>query len=156
MRGWHITLALIIVLLVAGCSSGSGNTGGNKAGSEGGAEGERQTAVIEPKKVEVADLRDGVKMMSSLTKDFKQAVEADDEKQRKELVAQIAGVWEAIKADLKVQSADTYPTVEGEMAEFLDSASGDKIDKELVIQQDYKLYQRFRDLGKALEQQPQV
>lgn len=152
MRGWQVTLAMFLLLAVIGCSSSPDSTGGGNAGSDGGGKENRQQAVIAPKKMEVADLSTGISMLSALTKDFKQAVEADDEGQRKELVAQIAGVWEEIKADLEAQSGDTYTTVAQEMTAFLDSASGDAIDRELVIQQDYQLYQRFRDLGKALKE----
>lgn len=152
MRGWQVTLAIFLLFAMIGCSSSPDSSGGGNAGSDGGGKGNRQQAVIAPKKMEVADLSTGISMLSTLTKDFKQAVEADDEGQRKELVAQIAGVWEEIKADLEAQSGDTYPAVAQEMTAFLDSASGEAIDRELVIQQDYQLYQRFRDLGKALKE----
>lgn len=150
MRGWHIALAVFLVLAMVGCSSSTESAGGG--GSEAGGKEARQAAAIEPKKVEVADLPTGIAMLSSLTKDFKQAVEADDEVQRKELVAEIAGVWEAIKADLEAQNGDAYPAVAQEMTAFLESAGGDAIDRELVIQQDYQLYQRFRDLAKELKE----
>lgn len=161
MRLRAATLALLAAsaALLSACGGEAGAPAGTRSGSESAAisqskagdeSAQAETAKVEAAPVEVADTLDGVQQLGSLTKDFKQAIEAGDDAKWQALSGQIAGVWEAIKLDVQAKSGDIYPELEQKVNEFLASAASSKADRDLLIQQDYELYQQFRDLGKVL------
>ncbi|MFC4098573.1 hypothetical protein [Paenibacillus xanthanilyticus] len=159
LRAAAIALLAASMVLLSACGGGTGTPAGAGAGSESAAisqskagdeSKEADSPKVEAAPVEVADTLDGVKQLGSLTKDFKQAIEAGDDAKWQELSRQIAGVWEAIKSDVQAKSGDVYPELEQKVDEFLAAAAASKADKDLLIQQDYELYQQFRDLGKVL------
>ncbi|MFB9325770.1 hypothetical protein ACFFSY_07505 [Paenibacillus aurantiacus] len=159
LRGAALVLLAASATLLSACAGETSTPAGTRSGSESAAISESKAGderaqanspKVEAAPVEVADTLDGVKQLGSLTKDFKQAIEAGDDAKWRELSGQIAGVWEAIKDDVQAKGSDIYPELEQKVDEFLASAAASKADKDLLIQQDYELYQQFRDLGKAL------
>ncbi|TYP70625.1 hypothetical protein [Paenibacillus methanolicus] len=159
LRAATIALLAASAVLLSACGGGTVTPAGAGSGSESAAINESKAVdenkaadspKIEAAPVEVADTLDGVNQLGSLTKDFKQAIEAGDDAKWQELSRQIAGVWEAIKSDVQAKSGDSFPELEQKVNEFLAAAAASKADKDLLIQQDYELYQQFRDLGKVL------
>ncbi|MWC29961.1 hypothetical protein [Paenibacillus sp. MMS18-CY102] len=143
-------VALAVALLLNGCGSSGGGSETASIAGQAKKEG-TEASTIAPAKVEVADYPTGVSELRDLTKQFKQAVESGNDEEPKRIAAEIAGVWEAVKQEAQSKNAELYPQLEQDLASFLGLFSSEKLDNETAIQQAYQLYQRFRDLSKALE-----
>ncbi|OMF28073.1 hypothetical protein BK133_18830 [Paenibacillus sp. FSL H8-0548] len=155
LRAICIAFALSITVLLTGC--GASDSGNKHTDISGEAQSKEAATETDPfaniPSVDIADLGEAISGMSSLIKQLKQAVEADQADEAKELAAQMAGLWNAMKEEVRANDATKHQLLHDDLSLLIKETKASKWNKELIVQLDYKLYQSFRDMKQELQNQ---
>lgn len=150
-----LTSVMCIMFLLIGCGS---STEGSAAGDKGnGAQNNETSPKSDPfanvAPAEIVDTQTGISDMSGLIKSLKQAIEGDQVEEAKQFAQQMAGLWNALKADIEAADAAKSQTMQDELSQLIQATNESKWNKEFLIELDYKLYQSFRDLKQQMQSQ---
>ena len=91
-----------------------------------------------------------VKEIRSLAKDLKQKAEAGSIEETVEIAGKIVQAWESAKADIEKDAPDVYPLLDERIVNLNTQIQASEIDLQAIIQNDYQIYQGFRQLADKL------
>ncbi|QJC50327.1 hypothetical protein HGI30_01040 [Paenibacillus albicereus] len=160
-RAAALAALLAIALLLGGCSAGTGAPSGSgraeggedaaaaAAKADAAASGTEADAAgwsgIEP--LPAADAAEGLQLSRDAVKELKQAAEAGDEAESRELTVRLAGLWLTIEPDLKELDAAKAEAARADLGRLL---KPDAAEPESPVDVSYRLYQTYRDLQEQL------
>lgn len=137
---------LILLSLIGLCGCGTAS----ETGSSGLGESEEQPLAVSSEQaaveVEVANLEEGLVLMSEAVKQFKSAVESGEREEASKLNAQMTGVWKIIEQELEALYPDQHLAVDKALTQLTELSANSSANQDELVQADYALYQALRDL----------
>ncbi|WP_139829216.1 hypothetical protein [Paenibacillus aquistagni] len=145
-------VSLSVLLSLMACSSSSDKPAGqgyNAVAAIESSHSEESWDAIEP--IEIKDLQTGAAAMIQAVKDYKQAVESEDQESAAALAREIVGLWKAMEAKVKTMDRVLHQELTSDIVLLLAETSTKPWDRDRLIQLDYKLYQSFRDVKQKIQ-----
>lgn len=150
--GIGVLVSLSVLLSLMACSSSSDKPAGqgyNAVAAMESSHSEESWDAIEP--IEIKDLPTGAAAMIQAVKDYKQAVESEEQESAAALAREIVGLWKAMEAKVKTMDRVLHQELTSDIVLLLAETSTKPWDRDRLIQLDYKLYQSFRDVKQKIQ-----
>ncbi|GKU80322.1 hypothetical protein [Paenibacillus sp. L3-i20] len=151
-RNFSWLLLILTFILLTGCgtsSSGNKETASGNVAQGKSSSNEKGDPFADIAPADITDMPTALNDMSSLIKSFKIAVESDDKEEAVRQGDSMAAIWKAIREEVARNQAERHDQINKDLSELLKVVKEKELDKTLLVDLDYSLYQGLREVKQA-------